>query len=143
MSRTKYKKPSLKNFRAIAEKFGGNVSAIAKSLGRSRTTVYQWIDADPRFKEVIDDFRGLVLDECFVTARVLARGIPKKDENGAIVGWEERPDSNMIRYLMSTLGRKEGFGENVDITSKGEKVNQVVIFELPDNGRKLTESKEN
>ena len=27
------------------------------------------------------------------------------------MGWRERPDGYMIRYLLSTLGRNEGFGE--------------------------------
>ena len=38
-------------------------------------------------------------------------GIPEKDESGNFVGWRERPDGYMIRYLLSTLGRNEGFGE--------------------------------
>ena len=46
-----------------------------------------------------------------VSARVLALGIPEKDEKGNFIGWRERPDGYMIRYLLSTLGRKEGFGE--------------------------------
>lgn len=27
------------------------------------------------------------------------------------MGWRERPDGYMIRYLLSTLGKSEGFGE--------------------------------
>lgn len=54
------------------------------------------------------------MDECLVSARVLALGIPEKDEKGNFIGWRERPDGYMIRYLLSTLGRKDGFGEPQD-----------------------------
>ncbi len=130
-----YKKPSFKKFKEASKKFGGNMSAIAKHFNVGRTTVYTWTKEDSKFKEVIDDHRGLVCDECFVTARMLARGIPVLDENGAIIEWKERPDANMVRYLLSTLGRKEGFGENIDVTTNGENIKQVTVFELPDNGR--------
>jgi len=35
-----------------------------------------------------------------------------------MVGWAERPDSNMLRYLLSMLGRKEGFGETVSVEAQ-------------------------
>lgn len=50
------------------------------------------------------------VDDCIDRAYQVAMGIPEiKDKK--IVGWVERPDGNMLRYLLSTLGRKEGFGE--------------------------------
>lgn len=53
------------------------------------------------------------VDDCIDRAYQVAMGIPDiKDKK--IVGWIERPDGNMLRYLLSTLGRKEGFGENFD-----------------------------
>ena len=66
---------------------------------------------DVEFKDAISDERGALVDECLVSARVLALGIPEKDKDGYFVGWRERPDGYMIRYLLSTLGKSEGFGE--------------------------------
>ena len=63
-----------------------------------------------------------VFDRCFTTAQALAFGIPDTDDNGNVIGWIERPDSGMLRYFLSTLGRNEGFAENVDITSNGETI---------------------
>jgi len=123
------KKPTLSEFQEIASKTGGTISAMASHFGVIRKTIYVWCKEDADFQAVIDDERGKILDECIYTSRVLSRGIPikEKDENGKetsrIVGWIERPDSGMIKYLMSTLGRNEGFGESLDVkaevTTKG------------------------
>ena len=80
----------------------------------TRKTIYDWAKADELFKDAISDERGSLVDECLVSARILALGIPEKDEKGNFIGWRERPDGYMIRYLLSTLGRKEGFGETQD-----------------------------
>ena len=98
----------------------------------NRKTVYEWAKEDTDFQDVIDDQRGRILDECIATSRVLARGIPILDENKKIVGWEERPDGQMVRYLMSTLGRKEGFGENIDVTTAGSPLSQGITIEVID-----------
>ena len=103
-----YKKPTLRKFTEIAEKAGGNISSIAKAFKVNRKTVYEWAKEDTDFQDVIDDQRGRILDECIATSRVLARGIPILDENKKIVGWEERPDGQKVRYLMSTVRNTMG-----------------------------------
>ena len=128
-----YKKPTLRKFTEIAEKAGGNISSIAKAFKVNRKTVYEWAKEDTDFQDVIDDQRGRILDECIATSRVLARGIPILDENKKIVGWEERPDGQMVRYLMSTLGRKEGFGENIDVTTAASPLSQGITIEVIEN----------
>ncbi|MCS2971874.1 hypothetical protein NXW91_15660 [Bacteroides fragilis] len=105
------KKPDIEEFRKIVRKSGGNLTKVAATFKVARKTIYQWAKEDTGFKEAISDERGSLVDECLVSARILALGIPEKDENGNFVGWRERPDGNMIRYILSTLGRNEGFGE--------------------------------
>lgn len=95
----------------VVRKSGGNLTKVAATFKVARKTIYQWAKEDADFKDVISDERGSLVDECLISARVLALGIPEKDEDGNFVGWRERPDGNMIRYLLSTLGRNEGFGE--------------------------------
>lgn len=114
-------KPSLKTFEAAVTKYGGNLSKVADSFKTSRTQVYRWVNADKSFKEIVNDARMRLFDECLATARVVSVGVPDI-QNGKMVGWIEKPDSNMLRYLIGCLGRNEGFGESVDITSGGEKV---------------------
>lgn len=108
------KKPDISKFREVLHKTGGNLSKVAAVFNVTRKTVYDWARADSQFKDAITDERGSLVDECLVSARVLALGIPEKDENGNFIGWRERPDGHMIRYLLSTLGRKEGFGDRED-----------------------------
>ena len=108
------KKPDISKFREVLHKTGGNLSKVAAVFNVTRKTVYDWSRADSQFKDAITDERGSLVDECLVSARVLALGIPEKDENGNFIGWRERPDGYMIRYLLSTLGRKEGFGDRED-----------------------------
>lgn len=120
-------RPSLKRFKEVAKKCNGNVSAIASALCVNRRTIYDWMDEDEQFKTVIEEYRGRLFDKCLKTAELLANGVPtiEMTENGPqFVGWKVMPDSSMLRYLLSTLGRKDGFGEStaIDITSKGERI---------------------
>lgn len=114
-------KPTLDMFMEAVAKYGGNLTKVAESFKVSRTCVYKWIHTDESFKEILDDSRMRLFDECLVAARAVALGVPNI-ENGKMVGWTERPDGNMLRYLLSSLGKKEGFGESVDVTSAGEKI---------------------
>lgn len=105
------KKPNIDDFRKILRKSGGNLTKVAATFKVARKTIYQWAKEDVEFKDAISDERGALVDECLVSARVLALGIPEKDEKGNFIGWRERPDGYMIRYLLSTLGKSEVFGE--------------------------------
>ena len=100
------------------DKSGGNVSAVARAFGVRRGTVYEWLQI-PEYKQVLDDARGSFLDEALTSARILVRGIPDV-VNGKQVGWITPPDSGMTRYILGTLGRNEGFGERIDVTTNGE-----------------------
>ena len=141
-----YKKPSLKKFKQVAEECKGVIGAMSKTLMCSRQQIYTWIKTDAKFNEIIKEFRGQFLDECLRSAKVLCVGIPKLDNKGKLVGWIERPDSQMIRYFISTLGKEEGFGESIDITSKGESIKPdpivIEVIDSRDKVRKPEEDKE-
>lgn len=122
-------KPSIDKFREAAEKYGGNITKIAKAFGRTRGQVHKWVRDDEEFAEVINDSRGSLVDDCISTARILANGIPDI-QDGKLCGWLERPDASMVRFILSTLGRKEGFGENIDVTTNGKDVNGVDLFRV-------------
>jgi len=110
------KKPSLDEFDDAIRKTGGNLSQTAGLLGVTRQTVHNWIRENEQFKAVVQDARKKLFDQCLDAARVVALGIPHIDpETGRILGWKERPDGQMLRYLLSTLGRDEGFGESMNV----------------------------
>lgn len=114
------KKPNIEKFTIVLTAKGGNITNTAKALGVNRSAIYGWINSDSRFKEAVSDCRGKLLDECITVSRIVALGIPEKDKEGNIIGWRERPDSSMLRYLLSTLGRNEGFGERVEVKTETE-----------------------
>ena len=119
-------KPKLHRFEEVAKKSGGNISRIADVFCVSRLTVYRWCKADVKFQAAIKEYRGRLFDQCLETAEIIANGIPKKNDDGEIIGWNERPNSWMLKYLLSTLGRFEGFGETIDESTKRESLNPPV-----------------
>lgn len=120
------KKPSLKKFIEAADACRGIKTNIAKAFGVSRNTVINWCNTDPEFNDVIENYKGQLLDEVIKTARIVALGIPKL-KDGKVVGWIEKPDSYMLRYFMSTYGHNEGFGERLDVTTNGESIKSEPI----------------
>lgn len=109
-------KPSLDEFETFVRQTGGNLTLTAGLLHVTRQTVHNWIKEDPAFKAVVGDSRKRVFDQCFDAARVLALGVPKINKvTNEIEGWIEKPDGQMLRYLMSTLGKDEGFGDSMSV----------------------------
>ena len=110
------KKPSLDEFTEAIRKSGGNLTQTANLLQVSRQTVHNWMNEDEEFKNVVKDSRLRVFDRCLDVAHIVAVGVPLYDkETGALIGWREKPDAGMLRYLLSTLGREEGFGEKLNV----------------------------
>lgn len=118
-------KPSIDEFREVMSTAHGNISEAANLLRVSRQAVHRWVKEDSEFKEAVDEHRKKLFDECLGQARILALGLPKI-KNGKLVGWIEKPDGQMLRFFLQTLGRDEGFGNSVDITSNGEALPKVI-----------------
>lgn len=127
-------RPTIEKFREVLRKTGGNITKAAAAFGVNRGTIYNWTKEDDAFRQALKDERGSLVDECLYSARVLALGIPMRDEDGNFTGWLERPDGNMLRYLLSTLGRNEGFGEErqrqIDYSRLTDEQLDTVISEL-------------
>lgn len=115
-------KPKISRFEEVARACDGNISSIADGLGVNRSTIHRWIYSDQAFARIVEDCRGRLLDRCIKTAGLLANGIPRYDEKGEFCGWKVAPEPRTLNYLLGTLGRKEGFGESLDITSNGESI---------------------
>ncbi len=119
------KKPSLGEFEKAVEASMGNMTEVANMLGVSRQSVYKWINGDEEFENVVKDSRKRVFDKALDTARIVAMGIPKI-KDGKLVGWIEKPDTKVLIYLLQTLGKDEGFGNSVDLTTGGDKLPAVI-----------------
>lgn len=122
------KKPTEKAFRKAVRALGGNLTKVADCFGVSRGAVYQWLENDAGFRLAVKEERMKLYDEVLVTSRVVALGVPKYDyetdpltgefmldEAGrprkVMIGWAVAPDPNMLRYFLSKLGKREGFGD--------------------------------
>lgn len=127
------KKPSLDEFEEYIRRTGGNLSQTAGLFGVSRQTVHNWIREDQDFKNAVQDSRKKLFDQCLDAARILALGVPHIDPaSGQVLGWKEKPDGQMLRYLLSTLGRDEGFGESVNVNLENPLPTVINIVRDPD-----------
>lgn len=119
---------------------------MALAVGLNRVTLYRWIADDSKYKDIVEEYRGRLLDRCLETADMLANGVPDLEEtpNGPkLRGWKVYPDGQTLRFLISTIGRKEGFGDSVDITSKGQSIKpEPVVIEVIDR-REQVEPQDN
>lgn len=130
----RYKKPTLKKFQQVAEKWAGVKYRIADELGVYRTTIDTWCDEDPEFAQVIQNYKSKCVDECAQVARVVALGIPEVDPaTKKVIGWKVPPDPGMLKYILSTQGKKEGYGESLDVTSNGKSVATAIQVEVIDS----------
>lgn len=124
-------KPSLDEFKELLRKSGGNLTKAAALVGVTRQTVWGWAKSDPEYQEAVKDERKRIFDKCLDVAYAVAMGVPKLNHNKEFIGWEEKPDSNMLRYLLSTLGRDEGFGEKHDVNLEGQLPTAINIVCTP------------
>jgi len=141
----KYKKPALKRFKEALAMTGGNLTETAKVLGVRRATIWIWAKDDEEFAEAIDDTRKQFLDSCIATSRLVALGVPIVNEKtGKLEGWAVPPDSNMLRYLMGTLGRGEGFGETLQLNhtvEEGVDIARWIDKEIEEKSKSQKEEK--
>lgn len=122
------KKPSKKVLLALVEETGGVVLDMAKSCGVARSVVYYWINKDADLKQAIEDSRDILVD--------LARaGLKKKLEDGS---------EKSIHYVLSTLGRRQGFGNLITIQDKSKLEDQMdemsdedILAEMEDSRRRI------
>lgn len=126
------KSATLEEFRIAITKSNGNISQAARTLGVTRQSVQYWIDHDVEYMNVLKDARKKIFDTCLSTAQVVAYGIPDRDESGNIVGWVKEPDAGMLKYLMTKLGRDEGFGDSIDMTTNGKDMVPSIEVQIVD-----------
>jgi len=88
-----------------------NVSKACKAFGISRKTYYQWLDRDPEFAEMVWEAREAEKDIFEDNVKLLARGIPKVDKDGKLIGWVERPDTASAIFLNKTQNKDRGYIE--------------------------------
>lgn len=142
--------PDIETFRKAVKQYRGNLSKVADAFGVTRATVGNW-RKDPAYAEVVEDARKRLFDDCLSSAEVLAKGIVAYEtqvdpetgkEKRVPIGWSERPDGNMLRYLIGFLGRDEGFDPNPDADKPGTATTPAVNINVVFTDKKDLEMQE-
>jgi hypothetical protein len=96
------------------EKRNGIVSIACKSIGLARSTFYNWMQNDPKFKEDVDELQEVALD--FVESKLMEKinGVAVKkgeDDDGEAVVYDLPPSDTAIIFYLKTRGKKRGYIE--------------------------------
>ena len=94
------KKPTVAELTKRIEETKGNVAAVARSYGVSRTAVYNWIDASAGCRQALDDARETMLDnaESILYKKVLEGSTPE------------------LLFFLKTQGKRRGYVERSEVT---------------------------
>lgn len=118
-----HKKPSKEIIVTVLEKKHGNLAESARAIGVSRSALAKWISKDRALSQALEDIREGMIDFTESQMMLLIRGIPKfgkkPDGTQELVGYLERPDSQLIKFNLSTRGRHRGYGEHLGIEHSG------------------------
>jgi hypothetical protein len=95
-------------------KYSGNLTAVAKAFGKSRTTIYTYVEKH-ELQPVLDEARDTMLDN--VESTLYKQAL-------------EGNTTAMIFYL-KTQGKSRGYVESnhVDLTSGGQKIKGYIGFD--------------
>jgi len=99
------------------EKTLGIVTPACQEVGISRDRFYKYYNEDPEFKRKVDELNQVTLD--FVENQLL-----KKIKDGS---------EKSIMFYMRYKGKKRGYVDNLDITSGGDKIFQVIYVDKENN----------
>jgi hypothetical protein len=104
---------------ALKKKYG-IVSQACEAAGLVPSTFYTYYKTDPVFAKEVDEIQDIVLD--FVESKLF-----EKIEGGS---------EKSILFYMRYKAKKRGYTDNIDITSNGEKLNNVQIEIIKRNNEK-------
>lgn len=110
----------------------------------SRTALYKWLDDDEKYAERFARAQSLgdevLFEETLDIARTPMTGEEVTDgplgvtiKRGDMLGHRKLLIETIDKVLARRNPRK--YGNKIDVTSASEKIGQVTIFQLPDNGR--------
>jgi hypothetical protein len=107
----------------------GIVSTAADMVGISRTTHYSWIDADPKYKEAVEEINEAAIDEAESRLRERMNGVEvqKESKDGPVI-YELPPDVTALIFYLKTKGKKRGYVERQEIT--GAEGGPLAVIEI-------------
>ncbi len=91
-----------------------NISKACIAAGIARKTYYNWLAADKKFAEQLEEAKQERKDFAENQLFMLARGVPKKDKAGKFTGWEEKPNPAAVIFLNKTINKDRGYVERIE-----------------------------
>lgn len=106
-----------KRFVDVLKMSRGIISTACESVSMSRQTYYNWLEADPEFKEAVDEVQESMID--FVESKLMQKinGIEIQSTKGEI--FEVPPSDTAIIFYLKTKGKKRGYVEKVEVEQSG------------------------
>jgi hypothetical protein len=98
------RKPSKAKLLELANTYAGCVTDVAKACDVSRTSVHNWINKDPAFKEAMDDGNDILVDLAI----------------GGLRYNLEQNNERSVHYTLDRLARDKGFGTMIKIQDKSK-----------------------
>ena len=90
-------------------KYNGNISAVARAFGVTRSTIYSHIEKRPELKDLIQDERESMLD----------------DAESELYKQAKRGNTTALIFMLKTRGKERGYVERQEITGKDG--NSIVV----------------
>ena len=99
------------NMLEALEKSLGIVTNALKISGTAKTTFYEWMKNDEAFAKEVNDVGNTALD--FAESKLFNQ---IKDNN-----------HSSTQFYLKNKGRDRGYGDKLDITTGGDKINKIEI----------------
>lgn len=117
------------------------ISSLNTNGMPSTSTFYIWLEEEPekskRYARACEARELLIFDEILTIADKQDADVDEKDGveviNHNVIN-RNRLQIDARKWVLGKMNPKK-YGDKVDVTTDGEKLSQVTIFQLPDNGR--------
>ena len=96
-------------------KYNGNISAIARAFGITRSAIYDYIEKRPELKDIIQDERESILD----------------DAESELFKQAKRGNLSALIFFLKTQGKKRGYVERSEITGSEGAAIRVEYINTP------------
>ena len=124
---------------------GNSLRKTLIAISLPAKTFYEWLEQDEekskQYARACELRADVLFEEVLEIANTTIEGkVIETDESGRTkekVGdmlGHRRLQIDARKWMLGKLNPKK-YGDKVDVTSDGEKISQVTIFQLPDNGR--------
>ena len=108
-----HKKEDKLKFLEVLKNKNYHIGKACKAFKISRGTYYLWISED-WFKEEIRYLKEEDIDDSEESLRILRRGMPKRNKEGALIGWLIKPEATAVIFHLKTQAKDRGYIEKTE-----------------------------